>query len=128
MSTHRDEFCRSIKEQHPVISAKADVEYEKQWGDDVDNEYYSYSWFESLANAINKEMNREVPASEYQNLLAMISSAFESGDEAVRKSIDVAFIENLFWQVSPTKSASYWAAFPENLKRLYIDFHSRSPL
>ncbi len=128
MSELRDEFCRSIKERYPTISAKADAEYERLWGDFTDPEYYSYSWFEALANAINKEMSREVPASEYQELLAVVSSYFESGDEAVRKCIDVAFVENLFWQVSQAKSAAYWAALPKNLKGLYIDFHHRSPL
>jgi hypothetical protein len=128
MSGLRDELCRSIKGQYPAISAKAGSEYERLFGDFIDSEYYSYSWFEALANALNKEMSREVPVTEYQELLAVISSSFECGDEAVRKCIDVAFVENLFWQVSQAKSAAYWTVLPENLKRLYIDFHHQSPL
>lgn len=128
MSELRDEFCRSVKERYPTISAKADAEYERMLGDYIDPEYYSYSWFEALANAINREMSREVPASEYQELLTVISSHFVSGDEAVRKCIDVAFVENLFWHVSKAKAATYWAVLPESLKGLYIDFHHQSPL
>lgn len=128
MSLLRDEFCQLIKEKYPAISAKADAEYVRLLGDFTDSEYYSHSWFEALANALNKEMGREVPAASYEELLAVISSSFESGDEAVQKCIDVAFVENLFWQVSRVKCQTYWAVLPENLKDLYLDFHHRSPL
>lgn len=129
MSELRDEFCRSIKNRYPAISAKADEEYQRLWGDFTDASYDSYSWFEALANAINKDMGCEVPASEHQELLAVISSYFEFGDESVRKCIDVAFVENLFWQVPKTQSVTaYWGFLPNNLKDLYIDFHHQSPL
>jgi hypothetical protein len=128
MSESRNAFCRSIKERYPVIAAKADTEFERLWGDFLDDEYYSYSWFEALANALNKEMKHGIRAAEYGELLSVISATFESGDEDVRKCIDVAFVENLFWQVSPDRSAIYWMALPENLKGLYIDFHRPSPL
>ena len=73
-------------------------------------------------------MKKEVPVSEHTALLSSISANFESGDEDVKKCIDVSFVENLFWQVSEKKSASYWKALPENLKELYIGFHHRTPL
>ena len=126
MSELRDGFCRLIKERWPDISSKADIEYERLWGD-FTGEYYSYSWFEALANALNKEMGRGVSASAYQDLLSLISASFDSGDEAVRVCIDVAFVENLFWQVPKNKSADYWAALPENLRELYLAFHRHAP-
>lgn len=128
MSKQQDEFCASVKTQYPAISAKADKEYARRWDDFTDSEYYSYSWFEALANALNSEMNRSVPEAEYRGLFSMISDSFEAGDEDVQKAIDVAFVENLFWQVPADKAASYWAALPENLKRLYVEFHHRTPL
>jgi len=128
MSALRDEFCKSIKARYPVISAKADAEYQRLW-DDFEGEHYSYSWFEALANALNKEMNKKVSVTEHQELLAVIGSSFESGDEAIRQCIDVAFVENLFWQVTPLEfMTAYWSALPENLKELYIAFHGRGPL
>ncbi|MFT3736460.1 MAG: hypothetical protein QM776_15825 [Rhodocyclaceae bacterium] len=128
MSALRDEFCKSIKDRYPAISAKADAEYQRLW-DDFVGEHYSYSWFEALANALNKEMNRKVPVTTHQELLVVISSSFESGDEAVRQCIDVAFVENLFWQVTHLESViAYWTVLPENLKELYIAFHGRGPL
>lgn len=128
MSKIRDEFCESIKKQYPAISAQADKEYARRWGDFMDAEYYSYSWFEALANALNGEMNRGVPVEEYRSLLSTISDKFEKGDEDIKKAIDVAFVENLFWRVTGSKAANYWAALPENLRRLYVEFHNRTPL
>jgi hypothetical protein len=128
MSAQRNEFCRIIKKRYPAISAKADTEYSHQWGDFTDSEYYSYTWFEALANALNGEMRRDVSASEYSELFSSISANFESGDDDVKKCIDVSFVENLFWQVPERKSASYWHALPKNLQELYFGFHHRTPL
>lgn len=123
---NRDEFCNSIKEQYPVISAKADEEYTQRWGDDL--EYYSHIWFEALADRLNVEMNKGSSAQEYRKLFCSISSFFSSGDEEIKKCIDVAFVENLFWQVPAKKVKDYWEIMPENLKMLYLNFHHRPPL
>jgi len=128
MNKLRDEFCQLIKKKYPAIAGRADVEYERLWGDFTDSEYYSYSWFEALANALNEEMKQGIPASEYSNLFSTISANFEKGDENIRQCIDVAFVENLFWQVPGGKASSYWATLPEILKELYVDFHHRTPL
>lgn len=128
MRKQRDEFCGSVKKQYPAISAKADKEYARLWDDFTDSEYYSYSWFEALANALNNEMNRGVPEAEYRDLFLTISDGFEAGDEDVQKAIDVAFVENLFWRVPADRAAGYWAALPENLRRLYVQFHHKTPL
>lgn len=127
MSKLRDALCTSIKEHYPIISAKADAEYLRQWGDFIDSEHYSYTWFEALANALNTEMCGGVPASQYGDLLATISANFESGNQAIKECIDVAFVENLFWQVPESKSADYWSTLPDTLKQLYTNFHHRTP-
>ncbi len=124
----RDNFCNAIKVKFPDISAKADVEYARVWDDFTDSEYYSYSWFEALANALNDEMCKGISAEMYEELFALISNYFESGDEEIRKCIDVAFVENLFWRVSVNQSRSYWDLLPGNLKDLYFEFHRRTPV
>lgn len=128
MSKQLDEFCTSIKEQYPAISAKADIEYARQWDDDTESEFYSYTWFHALANAINAEMRKGAPVGEYIGLFESISAKFSVGDEDIRKCIDVSFVENLFWQVSAEKSAIYWNALPEKLRALYVGFHHQTPL
>jgi hypothetical protein len=128
MNKLRDEFCQLIKKKFPVISGRADVEYERLWDDFTDSEYYSYSWFEALANALNEEMKQGIPASEYSDLFSTISANYEKGDQNIQQCIDVAFVENLFWQVPGENASSYWATLPEILKELYVDFHHRTPL
>jgi len=124
----RDEFCSLVKEKYPEISKKADKEYLRRWDDYVDDEYYSYSWFEALANALNSEMNKDIPADNYKELFELISTVFDTGCEEIKKAIDVAFVENLFWAVYENKSECYWALLPENLKKIYVNFHGKTPL
>jgi hypothetical protein len=109
----------------PDITVKADSIHIKQWGD-IDPDF-AYSWFESLANAINGEMRKSVNVQKYSVVFEFFRKKylFEGGD--VKNCIDVSFIENLFWQVNPESSKSYWEALPEVLKGLYIGFHSRVP-
>jgi translation initiation factor 2 alpha subunit (eIF-2alpha) len=125
---NRDEFCQKIKKEFPAISARADKQYTRQWGDFKDTEYYSYSWFEALANALNEEMRKESAPEQFSELLKIISTAYETSEVEVRQAIDVAFVENLFWQVPEIKCKSYWEELPKNLKELYEGYHHRTPL
>ena len=122
----RDKFCEEVKAKFPAISAKADREYIRQWGD-FETDLYSYSWFESLANALNIEMGKGIPPKDYQDLFSFVSNGFLKGDEDTKNAIDVAFVENLFWNVSSSASELYWNTLPENLKGLYLNFHRKKP-
>ena len=128
MSEPRDRFCQLIKDTYPDISAKADRDYRLQWGEYFDEEYYSYTWFESLSNALNDEMKRGIEATLYSDLFRLISDNYIDGDDVVRECIDVAFVENLFWKVKKENVVYYWAALPINLKELYVGFHGKNPL
>ncbi|WP_444902864.1 hypothetical protein ACJJH9_06860 [Microbulbifer sp. DLAB2-AF] len=123
-----DTFCRQIKETYPEISAHADKLYDDYWNRLVQTEFSSYSWFESLANALNSEMKKKVAADNYQALLEIISSEYEHGESGIMKAIDVAFVENLFWQVNSDNARPYWEVMPKNLKGLYVGFHGQAPL
>ena len=122
----RDQFCAEIKSKFPVISTKAEKLYRHFWRD-IGSELYSYTWFESLANAINGEMNKGVNPKEYENFFLVIANAFIHGDDDVKKAIDVAFVENLFFGVSSNASELYWNSLPEVIKNLYFNFHRRRP-
>ena len=123
-----DDFCNMIRDNYPSISKKADKLYDDNWNRFVEMEFSSYSWFESLANAINSEMIKKVSCKDYESLFDSISSQFVVGDLDIRKAIDVAFVENLFWQVGKTEGKPYWEMMPINLKDLYIGFHGQPPL
>lgn len=116
------EECRKT---FPEITQKADVEHIQQWGE-LSKEF-AYSWFENLANAINREMLNEIPAKEYKDLFEFMRSQFMFGEEKVKNCIDVAFTENLFWNVPKDKANDYWVLFPDILKDLYVNFHHRKP-
>ena len=64
---------------------------------------------------------------ELAGLFQYLEENYLTGDEEVKKCIDVGFTESLFWQVPPSKAARYWLLLPNTLKDLYIDFHDNRP-
>ena len=122
-----NDFYNQIKESYPEISSKADLIYDRYWGDLGEMSFSPYSWFESLANALNEEMKRGVATEIYEPLFNQVSRKYTSGADEVRQAIDVAFVENLYWQVSANQGAPFWKAMPSNLQKLYIGFHGHPP-
>lgn len=127
MSESRNKFCSELKARFPEVGKLADLEYQKRWPE-YDDDFYSYTWFEALANALNSEMQKNVEPERYSDLFEFIRSSYMTGSKDVKKTIDVAFVENLFWQISSKKAKPYWEELPDILKDLYFDFHRRRPL
>jgi hypothetical protein len=88
---------------------------------------YTYSWFESLAAALNQGMARQDRMDRYSGVVAFMAGALKTASAEVRNCIDVAFVENLFWQVPAAKASGYWAQLPQPLRELYLAFHGRAP-
>ena len=115
-----------FRKRFPEETAKSDVEHIRYWGE-IDPEY-AYSWFESLAKAMNQDMENSIPSTEYKEILEFLRKRFVSGDEEEKKCLDVSFVENLFWRVSVGNAKPYWNSLPEIFKKLYKDFHRREPI
>nr|WP_144407657.1 hypothetical protein [Gynuella sunshinyii] len=104
-----------------------EIEYQKRWAD-YDEKFYSYTWFEALANAINGEMQKSTDPIKYVDLFDFIRYSYLTGTDDIKQTVDVAFVENLFWLISADKARPYWSVLPETLKDLYVKFHRRTPL
>lgn len=120
------ELYQAVRDKFPELTIKADREHKKTWGE-PDPEF-SYSWFHSLADALNSEMNRGVPYSTYATVFSFINGVLPGCSQEIFKCIDVSFVENLFWQVPRAKAGPYWQEMPNPLKELYVGFHHRTPL
>ena len=120
------EFYNLTRERFADITQIADKEHIKIW-DDIDPDF-AYSWFESLAKALNKEIISGADSGKYKELFNFINSNYLAGNEQVKNCIDVAFTENLFWQISPSKVLPYWNILPPELQALYVKFHGCKPL
>jgi len=108
------------------ISILSDKEHARLW-DEVDSEF-AYSWFASLASALNNEISLGVEAEKYKELFNFFSVQYEAGSNDVKNCIDASFIENLFWHVLPRRNIKpYWTLLPKNLKELYTRFHGKAP-
>src|SRR5690606_38430088 len=122
------EFFLCARERFPDLAEKADRQHIKQWGEPPTVQDDSYIWFESVSNALNNEMQRSSYLKEAQKFFEFVESVFRQGSSEVKKCIDVALVENLFWQVPAQKVAPYWQVLPSALQALYVGFHGRAPL
>lgn len=120
-------FYVAARQAFPLLAGKADRHYIKYW-DMQPSEEGAYSWFASLANALNEEMRRQAFLAESEKLFQFVAQTFGSSSDEVKRCIDVSFVENLFWQVPPSKSAAYWNQLPTMLQTLYVGFHSKPPV
>lgn len=114
-----------FRTEFPNIATKADEIHIEFWGS-LDPEY-TYSWFESLAKALNREMRNGVEATTYKGVFEYFRKAYLFGGDEAKNCIDVSFTENLFWRVQPEKAIEYWSILPDLLKGLYVNFHNRTP-
>jgi hypothetical protein len=72
-------------------------------------------------------MSHGIDPKAHRGLLARLERALNSSEE-VFKCLDVAFVENLFWQVPASKATPYWEQLPARFKALYQGFHHRTPV
>ncbi|WP_434339506.1 DUF7674 family protein [Motilimonas cestriensis] len=119
------DLYNDFRAEFPDITEKADLEHIRLW-DEIDPEF-AYSWFGSLANALNYEMTVSASVKEYKALFEFFRSSYMKSDNDVKDCIDVSFVENLFWNVPPEKAVPFWEVLPDVLKQLYIGFHGRKP-
>lgn len=111
----------------PELAQRADREYVNYWGEAPEENENSYSWFASVAGALNKEMRRGLFLSESAAFFDYVTSVLSQCSDEVANCIDVSLVENLFWQVSPNKAAPYWNVLPPPIQRLYLAFHGQTP-
>ena len=79
------QFYNAVRERFPEVTKHADVEHFNHWHE-LDPEF-AYSWFESLAKAINKDMERRVDVRVHEELFRYIASALTSSNREVIASL-----------------------------------------
>ena len=120
------DFYKDTRNKFPQFVQGADNEHIKYWGE-VNSEY-AYSWFESLAKALNIEMAKMTEQEEIEKLYIHMEYWYKTADEEIKDCIDVSFVENLFWELPTNKIEAYWNILPQIFKELYVNFHQRKPL
>jgi hypothetical protein len=118
------QFYRETRERFPAILKDVDKVHLRTW--EVGDED-AYMWFHSLAEMFNENMRMNMRLDISGSVFNYMGDRFMTGGGEIRNCIDVAFVENLFWQVSPERARPYWARMPDLLKRLYLGFHSKPP-
>jgi hypothetical protein len=118
------QFYRETRDRFPNILAETDKVHLQTW--DMDDEW-AYMWFHSLADMLNANMRKNARLEDAGAVFDHMRDQFMIGCGEVRNCIDVTFVENLYWQVSPDHARPYWARMPDLLKKLYLGFHSKAP-
>ena len=85
------------------------------------------NWFECIADVLNQAMLQKESVEHYLNLFTYLCDKYESSGLEIKSVIDTAIIENLFWEIPPENSESFWLALPENLQQLYCNFFGKTP-
>lgn len=119
------EMYHDFRKRFPEMAQAADTRHVKIW-DSVDDET-AYSWFESLAGAINDQISAAEKDTDLLSVFSFFDKQLQGSDTEVKNCIDVSFVENLFWQLRPSSVADAWDAMPNSLRQLYLKFHGQPP-
>jgi len=109
-----EELKRLVAERFPMEAQLVDAEM-----DDFDEDAYEI-WLEKFCDTTNAAMQRRDAAQVDAHLL-FISQRLASADEHVRRTLDVAYVENLMCNLDPDGKRWAWPRIPANLKALYSD-------
>ena len=118
------QLYRDTRERFPTIVEATDRKHLETW---ELNDEDAYMWFHSLADTLNAQMRTDANLNVAGAIFDYMRHRFATGGAEVRNCIDVAFVENLFWRVSPAHAEAYWARMPDLLKSLYLGFHASPP-
>jgi hypothetical protein len=108
------------------LAAKADCVYLERFVDDGFE--LDFLWFECLADVLNAEMATRTPYEIHAAFFEFLSDRVTEGREKIYECIDVAIVENMFFDVKVTDAKPYWKNLPKSLKVLYLGFHGHPPL
>ena len=120
------DFHQAIQQRFPELASAADQDFSDRWG--AWDPCFAYSWFECLSRVVNGRMLQDAAPASLLPLFSFISAVLQDSSDEVADCIDVAFVENLFWQVPGPQALGFWAVLPPALRQLYLDFHHRAPV
>lgn len=112
---------RAIAAQFPEDAAATDAQMEF-----FDEDAYEI-WLERFCETTNAAMalrnEQRVMAH-----LSFMSQQLELADNAMRRALDVAYIENLMWNLDLDAKRWAWPRIPSNLKQVYLDMWGQPEL
>lgn len=81
---------------------------------------------EEFANLTTFAFN-ENRLAEAEKHLSYMSQKLDSASPEELEYINTYYVEHLFWKATPDGIQFGWPLVPNNLKKLYIDFHGKEP-
>lgn len=125
MKTIKDLFD-AVRTRFPELASKTDRLHMERYVDDELE--LNFLWLECLADVLNEEMAAEVPYEKFAEFFLFIDRQAEEGTKEIQDCIDVALVENMFFDVKERYAKPYWQNLPNSIKELYLGFHGQPPL
>ncbi|WP_420475332.1 DUF7674 family protein [Noviherbaspirillum sp. ST9] len=120
------ELFDATRTQFPELAEKTDNLHKQRYVDDELE--LNFLWFECLADVLNAEMTAHIPYENYANFFNFISDQLTESGREIYECIDVALVENLFFDVNAKHAKLYWDKLSKPIKELYLGFHGQPPL
>lgn len=110
-------FIQVIRSGLPETANWADaLLHERGWElEDVED----YLWVEALADVTNQSIHQRDERS-FLGQVELVARQYDGGSKPMRNCIDVAYVENLMWNLPDHDKKWAWSRLPENLKKLYV--------
>jgi hypothetical protein len=86
---------------------------------DFDDDAYE-TWMERFCDTTNEAMARRDGPLVHAHL-SFMSQQLADADEEGRQALDVAYTENLMWNLDVEAKRWAWPRVPANLRQLYVD-------
>jgi hypothetical protein len=114
------ELVKCVRTSLPNAAARADQFMLSRGFDREDLEVMTYVWLETFAEVTN-DAARERDGAAIQAHTELLAKQYQSGGKAVRDAIDIAYAENLMWDLDDAARAWAWPRFSETVRRLYVE-------
>ncbi|MDO6589541.1 DUF7674 family protein [Loktanella sp. D2R18] len=119
------ELYAGFRESFVEIAEATDALHAEVWSHEGDP--LLHLWFEDLARFLNSRMDTSDFDAKISGVFKFFDGHWGTGSAEVRACIDNSFVENLFWQVPPTRAKPIWHIMPPRLQDLYVEFHGKPP-
>lgn len=112
----KDVVCR-IRRQFPDDARRTDDWLRERGWEEPDD--VPYHWIEAFADRTTDAV-RALDWQLVREHTALLAAEFQTGTVAVRSLVDVAYVENVMWDLDAMDKAHAWPYIDEQVRALYV--------
>jgi hypothetical protein len=118
MYDQEKEVVRHIRQRFPDDAARTDEWHMDRGWEKTELDEAPHLWVEAFADRTT-EAARAANWSVVEDHTEFMAAAYRSGSDAVKKLVDVAYAENLMWDLEDSAKVAAWPYVDEVVRDLY---------